>query len=153
MIQRNDFIIKYTRFMISVQRVHPLAKLPVRGSKYSAGLDISSVQEITVPAGGRALIDTGLIFELPSGHYGQIAPRSGLALKHGIHILGGVIDEDYRGNCKVILQNFGKDDFSVKVGDRIAQFIVIRINNSDVCEKENLGNTSRGTSGFGSTGV
>jgi len=140
--------------MISVQRVHPLAKVPTRGSKFSAGLDLSSVQDVTVPAGGRVMIDTGLVFEIPSGHYGQIAPRSGLALKHGIHILGGVVDEDYRGNVKVILQNFGTEDFHVHVGDRIAQFIVIQISNADVCEKDNISSsTSRGTSGFGSTGV
>lgn len=138
--------------MLKIQRVHPFAKIPTRGSPESAGLDLSSVENVTIHAGERTLIDTGLRMILDPNHYARIAPRSGLALKHGIDVLAGVIDSDYRLNVKVLLQNHGKEPLDIKVGDRIAQLIITKIVISEPVEVAEMTQSLR-TGGFGSTGV
>lgn len=104
----------------------------------------------------RLLIETGLVIQVPEGTYGRIAPRSGIALKHGIAVGGGVIDRDYRGTVNVLLFNHGTTAFQVKAGDRIAQLIIECIVTPEVAEISNikdLGDSVRGSAGFGSTGV
>ena len=103
------------------------AQLPRRGSPHSAGYDLASSVEVTVPAKGKALVDTGLSLSIPAGHYGRVAPRSGLAVKHFIDVGAGVIDCDYRGSLSVVLFNFGDEPFAVKPGDRVAQLIIEKI--------------------------
>jgi len=106
-----------------------------------------------IPARGKGLCPTDLAIALPAGVYGRVAPRSGLAWKNGIDVGAGVIDEDYRGNVGVILFNHSDSDFSVKVGDRVAQLILEKIAIVDVEETEGeLPATVRGEGGFGSTG-
>jgi dUTP pyrophosphatase len=105
-----------------------------------------------VPAGGRALIDTGLAIRVPDNCYGRVAPRSGLAVKYGIDVGAGVIDSDYTGPVKVLLFNHGDADFVVNAGERIAQFIVVKIDARAFDVAEALGDTERGAAGFGSTG-
>jgi dUTP pyrophosphatase len=90
---------------------------------------------------------------IPHGHYGRVAPRSGLAWKKSIDVGAGVIDEDYRGNVGVILFNFGDEDFVIKQGDRVAQLILEKISTPEVEEVDELPETSRGDGGFGSTGI
>lgn len=100
----------------------------------------------------KTLVKTDIQIALPSGCYGRVAPRSGLAAKHFIDVGAGVIDEDYRGNLGVVLFNFGKEKFEVKKGDRIAQLICERIFYPEIEEVQVLDDTERGAGGFGSTG-
>lgn len=97
-----------------VKRLDPQAKLPEKGSKRAAGYDVYANEEAIVKAGKHSMIGTGLAWICPPDTYARIAPRSGLALKHGISVGAGVIDEDYRGQICVILFNHGQSDFVVK---------------------------------------
>ena len=106
-----------------------------------------------VPARGKVLVGTGLAFAIPTGNYGRIAPRSGLAVKNSLHVGAGVVDSDYRGEVKVLLFNHSDIDFEVTEGDRIAQMIIEKYTMTDLCEVEELSETARGEGGFGSTGV
>ncbi|KAH7068480.1 dUTPase-like protein [Paraphoma chrysanthemicola] len=128
------------------------ARAPTKGSAYAAGHDLYSAKDITIPARGRALVPTDISISVPVGTYGRVAPRSGLANKHGIDTLAGVIDADYRGPVGVILANLSEVDFEVKVGDRIAQLIVEKIVMPEVVVVEKLEESVRGAGGFGSTG-
>ena len=143
----------FRRATLSIKRLSDKATLPKRGSEFSAGLDLSSAEDIIIPAGERALVKTDLSIACPPGTYARIAPRSGLALKKGIDTGAGVVDADYRGPVGVILFNWGKEDFEIKVGDRIAQLILEQIVLPDVVETDELPETVRGEGGFGSTGV
>ena len=131
--------------------------LPAPASPGSAGLDLRAAIETeqVVAPGERVQIPTGLILELPAGWEGQVRPRSGLALRHGVTLLNtpGTIDSDYRGEVKVILVNLGQEDFRVTRGDRIAQLVVARVAQVVVVETDSLASTRRGDGGFGSTGV
>jgi dUTP pyrophosphatase len=100
------------RLLVQRHPAHPLAKLPTRGSALAAGYDLYSSEKVILPRGGRKVIQTGLCLAIPPGHYGRVAPRSGLASKHGIDTGAGVIDEDYRGLLGVLLFNFGDADFT-----------------------------------------
>jgi dUTP pyrophosphatase len=128
------------------------AKAPTKGSKYAAGHDLYSAKDLVIPARGRALVPTDISISVPVGTYGRVAPRSGLAFKHGIDTMAGVIDADYRGAVGVILANLSDADFEVKIGDRIAQLIVEKIAMPEVVVVEKLGESVRGAGGFGSTG-
>lgn len=110
--------------------------------------------DFVLKAGETALIPTGFAIALPVGYEAQVRPRSGLAIKHQVGILNspGTIDSDYRGEVKVILTNFGKLDFVIKRGDRIAQLVITRHERAVWEEKENLDETKRGSGGFGHTG-
>lgn len=108
---------------------------------------------MTVLAGDKAMVPTDLSIACPPGTYARIAPRSGLAVKNFIDVGAGVVDEDYRGPLNVVLFNFGKQDFVIKKGDRIAQLILEKIAMAEVLETEELDETVRGAGGFGSTGV
>jgi dUTP pyrophosphatase len=105
--------------------------------------------------GKRALVPTGLIFELPAGFEGQVRPRSGLAFKHGVTCLNtpGTIDSDYRGEVKVLLINLGDDEFEITRGMRIAQLVVAPVTQVAIKERSLAGGTDRGAGGFGSTGT
>jgi dUTP pyrophosphatase len=134
------------------KRLSENAKLPTRGSSHAAGYDLYSAQEVTIAAEGKALVKTDIAVAIPEGHYGRVAPRSGLAWKHHIDCGAGVIDRDYRGNVGVILFNLAKQEFKIKQGDRIAQLILEKISTPPVVEVEDLDKTDRGSGGFGSTG-
>ena len=133
--------------------------LPAYETEGSAGLDLRAAvpegQPIELAPGARALIPTGLVFELPDGHEGQVRPRSGLALKHGITCLNtpGTIDSDYRGEVQVLLVNLGQEPFRVTRGMRIAQLVVATVARVAVEEHTLANTTARGAGGFGSTGV
>ena len=122
----------------------------------SAGADIRAFLEesVTIKPFERAMIPTGLKFEIPLGYEMQIRPRSGLAAKSGITVLNtpGTIDSDYRGEVKIILINLGKDDFIVNNGDRIAQAVIAPVTQGKFIVVNELSSTSRGEGGFGSTG-
>ena len=110
-------------------------------------------KKINLEPGGKVLINTGLKIKLPDGHYGRIAPRSGLSLS-GIDVLAGVIDNDFRGQVKVFLINLGKENFVINLGDRIAQLIIEKNTTPPVIEVEKIIEKSeRGDDGFGSSGI
>ena len=136
-----------------VKKLTENATIPTRGSTFSAGLDLSSAYNIEIAPRGRALVKTDLAFSIPHGTYARIAPRSGLALKNGIDVGGGVCDYDYSGNYGVILFNHSDTPFIIKKGDRIAQLILEKIiTEITVSEVEDLPMFKRGAAGFGSTG-
>jgi dUTP pyrophosphatase len=143
---------------VLVKRTRPAADpvpLPVYESAAAAGLDLraDNSEEIRLGPGERALVPTGLIFELPPGFEGQIRPRSGLALRAGVTLLNapGTIDSDYRGEVKVLLVNLGAEEFVVSRGDRIAQMIVAPVCRASLREVAELATSERDTGGFGST--
>jgi dUTP pyrophosphatase len=140
---------------VGFKRIHPDAVLPAYAHASDAGMDLRSVEDVVVPRGGRALVHTGLVMALPPMHEGQVRPRSGLALKHGVTVLNtpGTIDAGYRGEVGVILANFGEADFAVKKGDKIAQLVVAPALQPSVEEIDVVDETDRGAGGFGSTGV
>lgn len=130
------------------------ATLPSKGSAKAAGYDLSSAVDTQVPARGKALIITDLSCALPGGTYGRVAPRSGLTWKNSIDVGAGVIDQDYTGNIGVILFNHSDTVFEVKQGNKIAQLILEKIvDDAVVKEVAELPSTTRGSAGFGSTGV
>jgi dUTP diphosphatase len=135
------------------QRGPPLP-LPAYATDGAAGLDLRADEACTLAPGERRLVPTGLALALPQGHEGQVRPRSGLAVRHGIAMLNapGTIDADYRGEVGVILVNLGQEPFEVKRGDRIAQLVVAPVARVEVAEVEALDGTARGAGGFGSTG-
>ena len=129
------------------------ALLPTRGSIGAVGYDLYSNCDGVIPTSERMLVSTGIAVVLPKGVYGRVAPRSGLAVKHGIQVGAGVIDPDYTGEVKVVLFNHGDKDFEVKKGDRIAQLILERCETPMIKEIGLLEETLRGSDGFGSTGL
>jgi len=137
---------------IRIQRLDEKARIPTKGSKLAAGHDLYSIENILIPANNRALVKIGLAIAVPEGTYCRIAPRSGLATK-GITVDAGVIDADYRGEVKVLLINHGKLDYEVKLGERIAQLIVERMDDQEWMETEELDETERAEKGFGSSGT
>ena len=133
------------------------SEAPLAASSGSSGVDIRAVLEdaVTLAAGQRRLIPTGIRLEIPEGYEAQVRPRSGLALQHGITVLNspGTIDSDYRGELKVILINLGESPFTVSDGDRVAQLVVAKVEQVQFVLGEKLADSSRGEGGFGSTGV
>jgi dUTP pyrophosphatase len=133
--------------------------LPAYQTVDAAGMDlVAAVPEsgpIILTPGARALVPTGLKFELPAGTEAQVRPRSGLAAKHGVTVLNspGTIDADYRGEVSVILINHGATAFTIQRGDRIAQMILAPVTQARLVETDRLGQTKRGSGGFGSTGL
>jgi dUTP pyrophosphatase len=139
--------------VLKVKRSTEKAKIPTKGSKDVAEHDLYSIEEKTISKESQELISTGIHISIPKGTYARIAPRSRLATRNMIGIGAGVIDEDYQGEVKVLIFNHGHQDFHVKEGDRIAQFILEKIKDIEVIEVEKLDNTYRGNQGFGSSGT
>jgi dUTP diphosphatase len=133
--------------------------LPAYQSELAAGLDLIAAvppdAPVSIAPGERAAIPTGITIALPPGYEGQIRPRSGLALRHGVTVLNspGTIDADFRGEVHVILVNLGRDSFTVERGARIAQLVFAAMMQAVICEVASLDETARGVGGFGSTGT
>ncbi|MBN3277008.1 DUT protein, partial [Polyodon spathula] len=143
------------KMLLKFARLSDHATSPTRGSTKAAGYDLYSAYDYVIPAMDKAIVKTDIQIALPSGYYGRIAPRSGLAAKYFIDVGAGVVDEDYRGNVGVVLFNFSKE---IKKGDRIAQLICEKICYPELQEHEasciyTLDETERGAGGFGSTGT
>lgn len=137
--------------VLTIHKLTPDAQVPHRESPGAAGYDLFSTENHVVLPGKRAVVGTGIAMELPDGVYGRVAPRSGLSVKHGIHIGAGVVDPDYRGEVKVVVFNLGSEPYVIKPGYRIAQLILERFLMDQVVVG-NLSDTQRGDGGFGSTG-
>ena len=138
---------------LCVKRLTKDAILPTRGSNASVGYDLYSTDQVIIPPTHHALVGTSVAILMPNGVYGRVAPRSGLAVKHGIQVGAGVIDPDYTGEVKVVLFNHGDKVFEVKKGERIAQLILEKCETPGVEEIGVIEETNRGAGGFGSTGT
>jgi dUTP pyrophosphatase len=140
---------------VKIKRIHADAKLPLQANTGDAGMDLYSIDNVLIPSGEAKLIRTGLQMELPQGTEAQIRPRSGLALKYSVTVLNspGTIDEGYRGEIGVILMNHGKEPFIVEKSMRIAQMVIQFVPSIQVTEVNELSETVRGSSGFGSSGT
>ncbi len=142
---------------LQIKKIRENAKVPVRGTAGSAGLDLCACidDSITLQCGDTAVIPTGIAIALPSSDYGAfVFPRSGIAVKHGIGLLNsvGVIDSDYRGEIMVGVINQKKESYTIEPGERIAQMVIMPVSMMPVVEVEELNQTDRGAGGFGSTG-
>ena len=140
---------------IKFVKEHENAQLPTYATTGAAGADVYSVKDYKVPPGEHTLIDTGLKCSIPPGYEIHVRPRSGLALKNRITVLNspGTVDSDYTGKLAVILMNHSDIVFSVKSGDRIAQIVVAPVQQATFEWADEVRDTDRGNSGFGSTGV
>jgi dUTP pyrophosphatase len=142
--------VERTRAGVAV-RVEGSGALPVYSSPGAAGADVSAAEAVTLQAGEWASVGTGLHVEIPPGHVGLVWPRSGLAVRHGIDTLAGVIDSDYRGELRIVLVNHGREAYTISAGDRIAQLLVQRVEQAEFVRSA-LAGSERGGGGFGSTG-
>jgi dUTP pyrophosphatase len=133
-------------------QVGPGASLPEYSSPGAAGADLRASAAVEIAPGGRAAVPTGVRLQIPPGHVGLVWPRSGLAVRHGIDTLAGVIDSDYRGEVRVVLANHGDEAFRIAPGDRVAQLLVQRVERAAFTQAAALADTERGEGGFGSTG-
>jgi dUTP diphosphatase len=131
--------------------------LPTRATPGSAGFDLHAALErdLLLAPGDRALVPTGFAIAVPPGHEGQVRPRSGLALRHGLVLPNapGTIDADYRGELQVLVMNAGRDPVTLRRGERVAQLVVAPVSDARFVEVECLDDTARGTGGFGHTGT
>ncbi|EJB54543.1 dUTP diphosphatase [Helicobacter pylori] len=140
---------------IKIQKIHPNALIPKYQTHGSSGFDLHAVEEVMIKPHSVGLVKIGICLSLEVGYELQVRTRSGLALNHQVMVLNspGTVDNDYRGEIKVILANLSDKDFKVQVGDRIAQGVVQKTYKAEFIECERLDETSRGSGGFGSTGV
>lgn len=141
-----------------VKRLHESTtdiELPSYATEHSSGLDLRTSEEVNLQPGEYKLIPTGVAIEIPEGLEGQVRPRSGLALKHGIACLNspGTIDSDYRGEVKVLLINHGKEAVHFERGERIAQLIISKYERVEIELVDDLADTVRSSGGFGHTGT
>ena len=138
---------------VAVRRLRPDAHIPEAAYDGDAGLDLAACDHVALGAGERAVVSTGLAFEIPEGYAGFVQPRSGLAARHGIGIVNspGLIDSGYRGEIRVVLLNTGVEPFSIEPGMRIAQLVVVPVAAVRLVEVDELAASDRGIRGFGSS--
>lgn len=143
------------QYVLKFKKVHALAVQPTRAHPTDSGLDLVSVETLSLAPGAFHAYDTGIQLELPAGYEGQVRPRSGLAAKKGVTVLNapGTIDAAYTGNVKVILINHGPGTVDIKAGDRIAQLVIAPVSLMECMEVTEVATTDRGSNGLGSTGV
>ena len=148
--------------IVLIRLLDDRATVPLRGTERAAGYDLFASADTTVPAArvddaggvtvGREAVPTGIAVAIPDGLYGRMAPRSGLAFRHGIDVGAGVVDSDFRDELMVLLFNFTSEPFAIRAGDRIAQIVFERIAHPELVATESLDETGR-RGGFGSTGL
>jgi len=138
---------------VRVKRLDSNAQLPCHMTEGDAAVDLRSVESCVIKAGQKHIVRSGLAFEIPKGYAGLVWDRSGLAAKHEIHTMAGVIDSNYRGEVRVVLKNFSDKDFEVSVGDRIAQMLIQPVQEIEVEDADELSETGRGDNGFLSSGL
>lgn len=138
---------------IQVKKLHPEAKVPSFAHPGDAGMDLYSVAKLILKAGERTSVPTGIAMALPEGYVALVWDKSGVSHKFGVKVLGGVIDSGYRGEYLVGLVNLSQESFEIKVGQKIAQLLIQKVEHPEVEEVAELDETSRGDGRFGSTGV
>jgi dUTP pyrophosphatase len=139
---------------VSISRLHPDARIPTAPYDGDAGLDLSSVERVTLAPGERRTVATGLAIAIPTGYAGFVQPRSGLAAKQGVTVVNspGLIDAGYRGELRVVLLNTDPEhEFTIEVGDRIAQLVILAVPAVELLEVEELPESQRAQRGFGSS--
>jgi dUTP pyrophosphatase len=139
---------------LEIRLLHPDAVPPARMRGGDAGYDLRATERVSIPQDGRRLVGTGVAIALPPGVAGLVTPRSGLAIEHGLTLLNapGLIDPNYRGEIKVILHNTSERRYTVEVGDRVAQLLLVPYCAPDLEVTDELPDSERGGSGFGSSG-
>jgi len=148
--------IEDTSIVIPITKLHESAAVPSYAHLADAGADLVSVEDVLLEPGQRALISTGIAIAIPRGFVGLVHPRSGLAVKNGVALVNspGTIDAGYRGEIKVCLINLDSSEaVTLPSGSRIAQLLIQRVERANFVEVEELGESDRGTGGFGSTGI
>ena len=140
---------------IPVTRQDPMYSIPARARDGDAGVDLAASLALEIAPGRRALVPTGIAVAIPPGYAGFVLPRSGIAINHGVTVINapGLIDSGYRGELKVGLINHGDTSYAISVGDRIAQLVIMAVAAPEFVEVDELDDTSRGSGGFGSTGM
>ena len=144
------------QIMVPIKKLVDDLPIPVYAYAGDAGVDLRAAESFDLAPFERRLVPTGIAIALPRGYAGFVMPRSGLAVKHGISIVNtpGLVDSDYRGELKVTLINLdAREPFHVEYGDRIAQLVIMKVENAQFEVRESLDETQRGESGFGSSGV
>jgi dUTP pyrophosphatase len=142
------------RITLPIVRLRPDATVPTQAYDGDAGLDLSAVEGVTLPPGGRAVVGTGVAVAIPDGYAGLVVPRSGLAARHGLSKVNtpGIVDSGYRGEVKVVLLNTDRErPFTVEAGMRIAQLVVVPLPTVRLLEVDELPRSERGERGFGSS--
>lgn len=138
--------------MLKIKRLHPDARVPSYAYAGDAGLDLCVCEESTFAVGEYKAVGTGLAFEVPEGHVGLIWDKSGLSIKNGLKTLAGVLDSGYRGELMVGMINLGKEQYTFRKGEKIAQLLIQKIEHPTIKEVEELSETHRGEKRFGSSG-
>jgi dUTP pyrophosphatase len=138
--------------LLNFKQLDPRATLPTRGSRAAAGLDLYSIEAVSLEPGQRVIARTGLAVAIPEGFYGRLAPRSGLATTKGLDVLAGVVDADYRGEIGCLLYNAGEEKIELAENSKICQLIIEKIVTPQAAWADGLDDTERGHGGFGSTG-
>lgn len=138
---------------IKIQKIDQSAKLPEYAYDGDAGMDIFSLEGVLIPAGEKAILRTGIKFQIPKGFAGFVWDKSGLAAKHHLKTMAGVLDSNYRGELMIVLTNLGKSDYIASKGSKIAQLVIKPIENAEIEEGAIEDETIRGEKGFGSSGV
>lgn len=137
---------------LKIKKLVPTAVIPTRGTEKSVGLDLYSIKRYVIASNNIVAIETGISLEIPKGYFGLIAERSGFSLANGLSLKAGVIDEDYRGEVKIIMQNSSDYPVTISSGSKIAQLLLLPAVYADIDEVDKLTDTDRGAAGFGSTG-
>jgi len=139
---------------LDITLLHPDAIAPARTRSGDAGYDLRATERVSIPQEGRRLVGTGVAIALPEGVAGLVTPRSGLAIEHGLTLLNapGLIDPNYRGEIKVIVHNTSERRYTVEIGDRIAQLLLVPYWAPELEVVAELPASERGSSGFGSSG-
>jgi len=138
---------------IKIKRIDKEIELPRYSRKGDAALDIRSAEDCTIKPLERKIVKSGVALELPEGYAGLVWDRGGIAAKHGIHTMAGVLDSNYRGELMIVLKNLSEKDFEIKKGDRIAQLLIQPVIKADVEEVDELSESNRGDKGFSSSGI
>ena len=140
-------------FKVLVEKLDQDAKLPTRAYEGDAGFDLYACEECEIPSFEKMIIRTGLRFAIPEGYAGFIWDKSGLAAKHSLKTMAGVLDSNYRGELKVVLANLGKEPYKVEKGQKIAQLVIKKVEAPEIIEAKIEDETERGEGGFGSSGL
>lgn len=137
---------------IKIKKLHKDAKLPTHGHPNDAGMDFYTIEDVYFPAFGQVQVNTGIAIEIPEGHVGLIWDKSSISFKHGLKVMGGVIDSSYRGEIVMSMKNLSDKDFTLEQGHKVAQMIIQKFEYCDIVEVDKLSETVRGEGREGSTG-
>jgi len=136
-----------------IKKLHPDAIIPKYALPGDAGMDLYALETIILSPNQKTIVPTGIAMAIPKNHVGLVWDKSGIASKHHLHTLAGVIDETYRGELKVVIGNFGELPYTIEKGKKFAQLLIQPITHPEIQEVETLDETHRGAGGFGSTGL